>query len=248
MPSWLIESFSVWWVVKVALIAFLWSQVATLVTTVYLHRGLAHSGLIITPAGHRVFRYLLWMTTGARPREWVAVHRRHHASTDEPDDPHSPIQLGYWRVQLGNLWLYRRSARDPETIARFGSDIPTGWLDRSSIAGPVVTACLIAAWLDPLTGLSVLVIGGGLYIQLSSAINALTHCVGYKNHLSSPGTNLRWLAWLTAGEGLHNNHHFKAARAKFSERWSEFDLGWFVTKWVLVPLRQVRLRPGASNS
>ena len=78
------------------------AQLATLATTVYLHRGLAHRAVTIHPAAGVVLRFFLWMSTGMRAREWAAVHRKHHAASDTVDDPHSPIVLGFWRVQLAN--------------------------------------------------------------------------------------------------------------------------------------------------
>ena len=78
------------------------SQVALLVTTVYLHRCLAHRALRLSPGVRAACRVLIWAGTGTRPRQWVAVHRKHHAFTDTERDPHSPIILGYARVQFAN--------------------------------------------------------------------------------------------------------------------------------------------------
>ena len=91
-----------------------------MVTSVYLHRGVAHRALTVHPAAAMFCRVFIWMATGMRPREWVAVHRRHHAATDTVDDPHSPAVLGFWRVQLANAALYRRTPRDGETV-KYGS-------------------------------------------------------------------------------------------------------------------------------
>src|SRR3954467_13227158 len=92
--------------------AFVITEITILATTVYLHRGLSHRALTVKPAAALPFRFLLWITTGMRPREWVAVHRKHHAATDTVDDPHSPIVHGFWRVQLGNVGLYKKVAGD----------------------------------------------------------------------------------------------------------------------------------------
>src|SRR5205814_3316535 len=110
--------------------AFIVTQIATAATTVYLHRALAHRALTVRPTAALPFRSIIWITTGMRPREWVAVHRRHHAATDTVDDPHSPAVLGFWRVQLANAALYRRRARDGETVVKYGRDVPTDRLDR----------------------------------------------------------------------------------------------------------------------
>src|SRR5919206_4957854 len=87
------------------------TQVAILATTVYLHRTLAHRAVTLRPTVAFVFRLVTWITTGLRPREWVAVHRLHHAHTDEEGDPHSPQLMGYAKVQFGNPYLYRKAAR-----------------------------------------------------------------------------------------------------------------------------------------
>jgi stearoyl-CoA desaturase (delta-9 desaturase) len=70
------------------------------------------------------------MLVGMRPRQWVAVHRKHHAFTDTPRDPHSPVVLGYARVQFANALLYKKVARDPEQVARYARDLPADRWDR----------------------------------------------------------------------------------------------------------------------
>src|SRR4051794_25441653 len=99
-------------VIAIVVFAFLVTQIASVATTVYLHRGLSHRALAVKPAAALPFRFLIWVTTGMKPREWAAVHRKHHAATDTPDDPHSPKVLGFWRVQLGNVGLYKKVASD----------------------------------------------------------------------------------------------------------------------------------------
>ena len=112
------------------LVALALSQVAVIATSVYLHRGLAHRAIRLHPAMDVCFRAVLWITTGQSRREWVAVHRKHHAFTDRPGDPHSPRMLGFWRVQLLNVYYYIREARNPDTIRTFARDIVDDRLDR----------------------------------------------------------------------------------------------------------------------
>src|SRR5439155_17499476 len=103
-------------------------QLAAIVTTVYLHRALAHRALTLSPGVTAAARVLTWITTGIRPRQWVAVHRKHHAFTDVEGDPHSPVLRGFAAVQLGNVALYRRVARDRESVRRYARDLPAdGW-------------------------------------------------------------------------------------------------------------------------
>ena len=77
-------------------VAFALIQVAVFSTTIYLHRTATHRALVLHPAAEVVFRLALWITTGINTREWVAVHRKHHAFTDEEGDPHSPLLAGFW--------------------------------------------------------------------------------------------------------------------------------------------------------
>src|ERR1700761_8930600 len=93
-------------------------QLALFLTTVYLHRGLAHRALQLRPSAAMACRILLWITTGIEPRQWVAVHRKHHAHTDVDGDPHSPVLRGYAAVQFGNVGMYRKVANDPDAVAR----------------------------------------------------------------------------------------------------------------------------------
>ena len=100
------------------------SLVANMATTVYLHRALAHRALTLRPPAAQAFRFVVWVTTGIRPRQWVAVHRKHHAFTDVEGDPHSPVLNGWVKVQLMNVAMYRREARNPRTIERYARDLP----------------------------------------------------------------------------------------------------------------------------
>jgi len=209
------------------------TQVAILATTVYLHRGLAHRGLTTHPALAFAIRVLLWVSTGMRPREWAAVHRRHHAATDTPDDPHSPAVVGFWRVQLANAALYRRVARDGVTTEKYARDLPPDRFDRwffdHAFLGLGIGITLLIVTLGWSTGLFAAVVHTVGYLGLSGAINAVGHTVG-KRPAENSGTNLRLLALVTAGEGLHNNHHAAPTSARFSFRRTELDPGWWTVR------------------
>jgi stearoyl-CoA desaturase (Delta-9 desaturase) len=221
------------------------TEAAVIATSVYLHRGLAHRALRVHPIADFLFRCVLWLSTGQNRREWVAVHRKHHAFTDKEGDPHSPLLLGFWKVQLGNVFYYVREARNPETIARWAKDIKDDIWDRLifnwGTLGAVVGIAIAMVVLGPVWGLSVSVAHFVLYVfLLAPAINALGHWWGRKNFLTNSATNLRVLAWLTGGESLHNNHHAYPSSPKFSMKRFEFDPSWVVIK-VLVSLRLASL-------
>ena len=123
-------------------IAAVLTQVATFSTTIYLHRCATHRALTLHPAIAWLFRFALWITTGLSTKEWVAVHRKHHAFTDEDGDPHSPRLKGFWPVQLGNVVYYVREARNADTIERYSRDIKVDrsdqWLFNYGLVGPVL--------------------------------------------------------------------------------------------------------------
>lgn len=211
------------------LIGFGLMLAANFVTTVYLHRALTHRAMTLHPVVQAVFRFLTWIMTGIRPRQWVAVHRKHHAFTDEHGDPHSPIQLGWKRVQLTNVALYRAAARDPEVTQRYARDLPQTTADKVLFDHAIVGLGLgvVALWLAGL-GPWALLAGGAhsvMYLATSGAVNSIGHTFGARHH-DNTATNLQWLAMLTWGEGLHNNHHAAPTSARFSLQKGEYDPAW----------------------
>ena len=226
----------------VVLITLALTQVAVIATSIYLHRGLAHRSLTIHPIADVIFRVLLWLTTGQRRQEWVAVHRKHHAFTDREGDPHSPRLLGLWRVQLLNVYYYVREAKNPDTIRRFAPDIQADWLDRWVFSrgwtGLVLGTALACLVFGPWVGLVAAALHAILYVfLLAPLINGLGHWRGGQN-FDNTAYNSRVLAWVTGGESLHNNHHALPRAPKFSVRAWEWDPSWLVIR-VLAAVRLV---------
>ena len=109
------------------LVAAILTQVAVFSTTIFLHRTATHRSLVLHPAVEVVFRFALWVVTGITTREWVAVHRKHHAFTDEEGDPHSPLLAGFWSVQIGNVFHYAREAKTPGLLDKWAQDNADDW-------------------------------------------------------------------------------------------------------------------------
>jgi stearoyl-CoA desaturase (delta-9 desaturase) len=222
-------------------------QLANVMTTVYLHRALSHRALRLSAPVTAGCRSVLWLTTGIRPREWAAVHRRHHAFTDEDGDPHSPRRLGWRRVQLTNVALYRRCARDGVTVERYARDLPRDRWDAllfdHAFLGLGIGIALLIVVLGPLYGLVAAAFHTVTYLGLSGAVNAIAHTFGRRPYDNS-ATNLQWLALLTCGEGLHNNHHAAPTMAKLSHQPGELDPAWPVIRVLqrlkLATVRRVR--------
>ena len=220
------------------------TQITIVATTVYLHGTLAHPALTLRAPSALFCRVILWITTGMRPREWVAVHRRHHAASDTPEDPHSPRVLGFWRVQLANAGMYRRVARDELTVRRYARDVPQDRLDRwffnhgmLGLAIGIGILCVTFGWA---TGLLAAAVHAVSYVMLSGAINAVGHTRGRRPY-DNPAGNSQWLALFTGGEGLHNNHHAAPTSARFALAPGEIDPGWWVTR-ALIGCRQATVR------
>jgi stearoyl-CoA desaturase (Delta-9 desaturase) len=231
------------------LAAFVVTQLSIVITTVYLHRALAHRALTVHPIVATPFRVVIWMTTGMRPREWVAVHRKHHAATDTADDPHSPAVVGFWRVQLGNVGLYKRAASDPANVRKYARDVRTDRLDRLaldyslvglSIGIGILVVTMWALGFGLVTGFLAAGIHAVTYVMLSGAINAVGHKFGNQPYKNS-ATNMQSLALVTGGEGLHNNHHAAPTSARFSLARHELDPGWWLVR-MLVALRLAHVR------
>lgn len=231
---------------------FVVSFLANVGTTVYLHRGLSHRALTLSRPAQMFFRTLIWITTGINPRQWVAVHRKHHAFTDVEGDPHSPVLLGWWKVQKSNVLLYRAEASNPETLARYARDLPGDrwdrwFFDRTYVGLGIGVATLLVV-LGPWAGLLAAFVHTNLYLGGSAAVNAIGHHFGRRPYANGAG-NLQWLAFLTAGEGLHNNHHAAPTSAKLSHRWYEIDPGWWCIRLMTtlrlahVRLQDLKLKP-----
>jgi len=220
------------WAVPIVAVGL--SQVAVIATSIYLHRTLAHRALRLHPMVDMLFRVILWLTTGQCRQQWVAVHRKHHAFVDREGDPHSPRLLGFWRVQLFNVYYYMRECRNAQTIATFARDLPEDRLDRAlfsrGLLGVGIGLSLLCATIGVWPGLAAGLIHAGLYVfLLAPLINALGHWQGGQN-FDNTAYNWRLIAWVSGGESLHNNHHAHPRSAKFSIRRAEFDPSWPVIR------------------
>ena len=225
--------------------------------TLYLHRCQAHRAIDLHPLVSNVFRLWLWLTTAMVTRQWVAVHRKHHAKTETAEDPHSPQVYGIWQVMTQGAELYARAARDPEISREYGHGAPSDFIERNVYSrypnvGIIILLIAFIALFGSL-GLTYWAIQM-IWIPIFAAgfINGAGHYWGYRNfETDDAATNLVNVAFIVGGEELHNNHHAYPSSAKFSIRKWEFDLGWGYI-WILKNLglasvRKVAPRPLLSD-
>ena len=120
-----------WWGYFV--VALVLTHVTIACVTIFLHRAQAHRALDLGPVASHFFRFWLWLTTGMVTKEWVAIHRKHHAKVETPDDPHSPQTRGIETVFWRGTELYRAEAKNAETIEKYGRGTPTTGLRGSPV-------------------------------------------------------------------------------------------------------------------
>lgn len=235
------------------LASLLLTHVTIASVTIYLHRHQAHRALDLHPLASHFFRFWLWLTTGMRTKDWVAVHRKHHAKVETPEDPHSPQVYGIRKVLLEGAELYRAEADNDETLAKYGRGTPDDWIERR-VYTPydrygIVLLFLIDLALFGIAGIAVWGIQM-LWIPFFAAgvINGVGHYWGYRNYeVSDASRNIVPWGILIGGEELHNNHHTFASSARLSSKWWEFDVGWLYIRLMqavgLAKVRKVAPRP-----
>jgi len=237
-----------WW--QIVLFALVTTHVTIASVTIFLHRAQAHRALELHPVPSHFFRLWLWLFTGMVTKEWVAIHRKHHAKCETEEDPHSPVTRGIRTVLLRGSELYRAEAKVAATISKYGHNTPDDWLERRvysrytwqgvgltlivdlllfGAAGAVVWAVQMA-WIP---------------VTAAGIINGLGHWWGYRNfEAPDASTNISPWGIIIGGEELHNNHHTYPTSAKLSVKPYEFDIGWlYIRAMEIVGLATVRKTP-----
>ncbi len=244
-----------WWGYIVVALAFTHITIASV--TIFLHRHQAHRALELHAIPSHFFRFWLWLTTGIVTKEWAAIHRKHHAKCETAEDPHSPVILGIKKVLMEGAELYRKEAKNQETLDRYGHGTPDDWLENKlysghSMLGIVLMLVINVLLFGPL-GLTIWAVQmAWIPVNAAGIINGIGHYWGYRNfQTADASTNIVPWGIFIGGEELHNNHHAYASSAKLSSKWYEFDIGWFYIR-VLETLSlaqvkklapQLRLRP-----
>ncbi len=234
-----------WWGYVVVALAL--THVTIACVTIFLHRAQAHRALDLHPVVSHFFRFWLWLTTGMLTKEWVAIHRKHHAKCETPEDPHSPQTRGIRTVFWQGSELYRAEAKNQETLEKYGRGTPDDWLERNLYTrygwhgvGLMLAVNLVLFGAPGATIWAVQM----MWIPVNAAgiINGIGHYWGYRNFAcADTSTNIVPWGFVIGGEELHNNHHAYGTSAKFSSQWYEFDLGWVYIR-MLSALKLAKVR------
>ena len=237
-----------WW--ELVLFTLAMTHVTIASVTIFLHRAQAHRALELHAIPSHFFRFWLWLTTGMVTKEWVAIHRKHHAKCETADDPHSPVTRGIKTVLLTGSELYRAESRNRETLSKYGQGVPDDWLERHVYSRHSVLGVSLMLVIDLLLfgaiGATVWAVQM-LWIPVTAAgvINGLGHWWGYRNfEAPDASTNISPWGIVIGGEELHNNHHTYPTSAKLSVKPYEFDIGWgYIRGLELIGLARVRKTP-----
>ena len=219
------------WVTKLIYFVVV-TQLTILSVTLYLHRSQAHRGVDFNPVLAHFFRFWSWISTGMVTKEWVAIHRKHHAKCETVEDPHSPQIFGINKVLWEGVDLYRIASNDTASVEKYGRGTPDDWIERHlyaahPYAGPtmmfIVNIALFGIWGVAIAALQMVWIP----FWAAGVVNGIGHWWGYRNfETSDTATNLTPWGFFIGGEELHNNHHAFPSSAKFALRKFEFDIGW----------------------
>ena len=237
-----------WW--EVLLVTLVMTHITIASVTIFLHRAQSHRALDLHAIPSHFFRLWLWLTTGMVTKEFVAIHRKHHAKCETEEDPHSPQTRGIKTVLLTGVELYRAESKVKETMVKYGLGTPDDWIERNlytrfSWQG-VGVMLLIDLGLFGAIGLTVWAVQMlWIPIMATGIINGLGHWWGYRN-FEAPDASTNVSPWgiVIGGEELHNNHHTYPTSAKFSVKPYEFDIGWgYIRALELMGLAKVRKTP-----
>ncbi len=211
-------------------------QVSVFFQTFFLHRYGAHRQITMSKGWEKFFYVCTYVSQGSSflsPRAYAILHRMHHAYSDTPKDPHSPLNYSNaMTMMLATKKTYDDFAyRRVEPEARFDGGMPD-WpaLDRLSQSWPariswgalyVLFYLQFAthAWMFALIPLHLVM--GPIH---GAIVNWCGHRYGYRNfELRDVSRNTLAFDFVTAGELFQNNHHKFAMSPNFAARWFEID-------------------------
>jgi fatty-acid desaturase len=235
------------------------------------HRLLTHKGFVCPRWLEYTFTVLGVCCLQGSPSRWVATHRRHHEHADHPPDPHSPIRSFLW-AHIGWICVKNEEMERGGHYRGYAKDILRdplyAWIEDRKIWIwlPFITAILfflvgtvaglVLRWPTVESvqfGLSIMVWGvfvrTVLHLHFTWSVNSVTHMWGYRNYETEDDSrNSAIIAFISNGEGWHNNHHADPRSARHGHLWWEIDVAWLTIRLLEISglARDVR-RPQRSS-
>jgi stearoyl-CoA desaturase (delta-9 desaturase) len=212
--------------------------------TGFYHRYFSHRTFSTSRVAQFFFALLGGTAVQRGPLWWAYTHRHHHQHSDTEPDPHSPRQHGFWWSHIG--WItsaknfptdYRRVkdlAKFPELVFlnRFDALIPlffaigtylSGRFLETNFPGLGVTGWQMLVW--------AFFISTTFLFHGTSCINSMAHVIGTKRYdTGDDSRNSLLLAFVTLGEGWHNNHHRYMGAVRQGFYWWEIDITYYGLK------------------
>jgi stearoyl-CoA desaturase (delta-9 desaturase) len=211
-----------------------WWATGSLGICLTFHRLLTHRGFRVPKALEYLGTVLGTMASEGGAISWVAMHRIHHAKSDQPgQDIHTPRD-GFWWSHMGwivcDIGRNRREMEQryaPELVA----DPVHRLLNRFHLVPNILVGLALFAW----GGWSLVV--WGVFVRLvitlhgTWLVNSATHVWGYRTwNTNEDSRNLWWVGLLAWGEGWHNTHHAFQRSARHGFEWWELDATWLVIR------------------
>ncbi|HXY52962.1 MAG TPA: acyl-CoA desaturase [Terriglobales bacterium] len=213
------------------LACFLWWVSGSLGIGMSYHRLLTHRGYKTYPWVEYFLTLCATLALEGGPIFWVATHRIHHQYSDQPGDPHSPLD-GKWWSHMGWILTGKSMHHDTTTLVRYVPDLAKDkfhvWITKYHYVPLTLLGILLLAT----GGLPFLLWGifmrTVIGLHATWAVNSATHMWGARRFLTRDLSTNNWLvAIFTFGEGWHNNHHAHPTSARHGLAWYEVDLNWY---------------------
>jgi len=197
-------------------------------TSVCYHRCLSHRSLRLNRVIENVLIFFTIFNASGEPMGWVANHRHHHAKADTAEDVSSPRHGGFWWAHI--RWVYQWSGSE---VSRWCPDLEKRryriWRRlQTPIIALSVTSGLLMGW-EGFFWIGAIRLVYALHFQMF--VNSLLHMTPDLPEGVDSSRNIAWLGPLQLGawgENWHRNHHSDANSARFSRRWWQVDIGWYV--------------------
>ena len=193
------------------------------------HRYFSHRAYSTSRAFQFVLAVLSQSTAQKSVLWWAAKHRHHHLHSDTKHDIHSPRHKGFVYSHVG--WIFARQ-HDTTDLRKVGDLVrfpELMWLHKYELAPAMALALLcfiLAGWAGLVVGFCWSTV---LVYHATFCINSLAHVHGTKRYVTGDDSRNSWLlAFITMGEGWHNNHHAYPSSVRQGFRWWEIDCTYYI--------------------